>query len=137
MIAQVTLYVFFEGPFWVGLVERAGSSETVFSRIVFGAEPTDAQVWDCLLKRWQALAYSPATDSTVRDLATNPKRRQRQIGRQISRAPVGTRAQQALKAQRELSATERHEAARVRRQEEKDLRFRRKQAKRKEKHKGH
>ena len=42
----VTLTVFFEDPFWVGVVERIAEGSLSASKITFGAEPKDYEVWD-------------------------------------------------------------------------------------------
>ena len=45
----VTLTVFFEDPFWVGVVERIAEGSLSASKITFGAEPKDYEVRDILL----------------------------------------------------------------------------------------
>ena len=59
-LAGTTLTVFFEDPFWVGIWERSESGTYAVSRVVFGAEPSDAQVYDLILTRWNRLRFSPA-----------------------------------------------------------------------------
>ena len=97
-LAGTTLTVFFEAPFWVGIWERSESGTYAVSRVVFGAEPSDAQVYDLILTRWNRLRFSPAhpaEEAAARRL--NPKRMQRQAQRQLCENGVGTKAQQTLK----------------------------------------
>ena len=39
------LTIYFEEPFWVGVFEELDGGKLSVCRTVFGAEPTDAQVW--------------------------------------------------------------------------------------------
>ena len=66
----------------------------------------------------------------------NPKRRQREARKQVERAGVGTKAQQAMSAGYEQRKEDRKADARDRRKEEAALRFALKQQKRKQKHRG-
>ena len=131
------LTVYFEDPFWVGIVERSGGGQLRVSRVVFGAEPSDADVYQWVLSHWQELRFSPAVAHTARTEHSNPKRLQREARKAVQNRGVGTRAQQALQAQREAQKVGRQTAARTHREEEAAPRFARKQQKRREKHRGH
>ncbi len=135
---QTSLTVYFEDPFWVGVMEREQNGRYEASKITFGAEPKDYEVYDFLLKYWSRLSFSPAIPGdpgVERD--TNPKRMRRQIQRQMQARGVGTKAQQALKLQREQGQLERREVARGTREEEQERRFALRQEKRRSKRKGH
>ena len=47
------------------------------------------------------LEFSPAVKTEVRQTADNPKRRQRNAGKQLQNLGIGTKSQQALQLQRE------------------------------------
>ena len=130
------LTVYFEDPFWVGLYEREDGGRYEVSRIVFGAEPKDHEVLSYVLKNYARLRFSPAVAAAVRQDAANPKRMQREIRRTSSGGGVGTKAQQALQLQREEQKQERKTRTREQRDAEKQLKFDRRQQKRKEKHRG-
>ena len=67
-----------------------------FPKIVFGAEPSDAEVWRFLLQHMDSLRFSPPVDGVKPfAIASNPKRRQRQAAHATTRF-LGTKAQQAL-----------------------------------------
>ena len=133
-----TLTVFFEDPFWVGLCEREEAGSIRVCRIVFGAEPKDAEVHDFLLRRWNSLRFSPAAAAAPSvSFIKNPKRRQRDVRRQLEKAPVGTKAQQALALQREAGKEAARLARRERKQRREEEQFALRQQKRKEKHRGH
>lgn len=137
MDEQLTLTVYFEDPYWVGVWERVSGGQLRVCRVVFGAEPTDAQILQWVLTHWRDLRFSPAVAHTVRPGPGNPKRAQREAHRAAHGSGIGTKAQQALQAQREQTKTERRQTARARRVEETARRFAQKQRKRLEKHRGH
>ena len=130
------LTVFFEGPFWVGVFERVEDGKLSVCRVVFGSEPRDYEVWEFILKNYYSLKFSPAAPVTVRDGKVNPKRRQREAGKQTMQTGIGTKSQQALQLQREERKTERRQAGREQKEAEKQRMFELKQQKRKEKHRG-
>lgn len=132
------LTVFFEDPFWVGLYEREHEGRYEVCRLVFGAEPQDAEIYALVLRHWPHLRFSPAVPAQQRPaLRANPKRMQRAVTRQLQAPAVGTKAQQALAAQREQTKRARTERTHRQREEEQERRFALRQQKRREKHKGH
>ena len=131
------LTVYFEEPFWVGVFERVEGGRLSVSKITFGAEPKDYEVWDFILKHHGELKFSPAVAAETKQTADNPKRRQRNAKKLLQQNGVGTKAQQALQKKREAQKTERRQQSRAEREEEKERQFALKQQKRKEKHKGH
>lgn len=130
------LTVFFEGPFWVGVFERVEDGKLSVCRVVFGSEPRDYEVWEFVLKNYYSLKFSPAAPVAVRDGKVNPKRRQREAGKQTMQTGIGTKSQQALQLQREERKTERRQVGREQKEAEKQRMFELKQQKRKEKHRG-
>lgn len=131
--------IFFDPPFWVGLYCRQEGDSLSLCKITFGAEPRDNEVYEFLLNHWRELRFSPAVAAD--DLPTwhvNPKRRQREIRREMEQAStIGTKAQQALQAQREAQKDERTHRQKERKELEAERKFSLRQEKRKEKHKGH
>ena len=134
---KTSLTVYFEDPFWVGVFERTDEGKYSVCKVTFGAEPTDAELWEFIRRHYSTLAFSPAVETEVRQPADNPKRRQRNAKKLLSAAGVGTKAQQALQKQREEQKTERKEKSRELRETEMQRRFALRQQKKKEKHRGH
>ena len=130
------LTVFFEDPFWVGVFERISGGKLMVSKVTFGAEPKDYEVYELIRKHYDHLRFSPAVAAEVSEAGRNPKRKQREVRRQMEQTGIGTKSQQALKLQQELKKTEHKTAAREQREAEKACRFEQKQQKRKEKHRG-
>ena len=131
------LTVFFEDPFWVGIFERIEGDRLSACRVVFGAEPRDQEIWRFILQEYDQLRFSPSVASPVPRISSNPKRAARAAEKQLRRTGVGTRSQQALSLQRQAQKQERKAAGMSRRETKKELRFVKKQQKRKKKHRGH
>lgn len=137
MEEQLSLQVFFENPFWVGVFERRAGGQLRVCRVVFGPEPSDAEIYLFILKHFDTLRFSPAVADTARRPAANPKRLQRQARQAVAGSGLGTKAQQALQLQREQQKTQRTQTTRAQREAEAARRFMLRQQKRKEKHRGH
>ena len=130
------LTVYFENPFWVGVFEHIERGKLTVSKVTFGAEPKDCEVWKFVLKHYYQLKFSPSVDVVVKKEATNPKRIQREARKQTTATGIGTKSQQALQLQREESKLERKAISRQQRKAKKQRQFEQKQQKRKEKHRG-
>lgn len=131
------LTVLFEEPFWIGIFERISDGKLSVCKVTFGAEPKDYEVWDFVLKYYSSLKFSPAVEARLRQTADNPKRRQRNVKKQLENSGIGTKSQQALQMQREEMKTERRQFSKEQKEAEKQKQFDLKQQKRKEKHRGH
>lgn len=132
------LTVLFEEPFWVGIFEREFEGLFEVSKVTFGSEPKDYEIYDFLLKNYYNLGFSPALEtSTLMEKRINPKRMRRNINKQLQSTGIGTKAQLALKLQQEQVKSERKSRSRKQRELEKEHQFELHQEKRKEKHRGH
>lgn len=151
--AQLTL--FFDGRFWVGVLEhhelRHGGDAisraiTVrAARHVFGAEPSDAELYDFLLTHGGALidraaASPPVPASRPVGLSStprpNPKRAARQAAKEAARARPSTAAQAALAAAREETATRTSRDRSRRRRQKADEEWARRRERAKRRHRG-
>ena len=81
------LTVFFEDPFWVGVFERIENGRLSVAKVTFGAEPKESELLIYLLRHYYRLQFSPAVETAVKPAHRNPKRAQREAGRQT--APIG------------------------------------------------
>ena len=130
------LTVFFEDSFWVGVFERYENKRLSVSKVTFGSEPKDYDVYEFVQKNYYSLQFSPAVAAVVKESKQNPKRKQRDIKRVLEKRGVGTKSQQALKLQQEQNK----QACKVKSREEKtaeaECMFKLKQQKKKEKHRG-
>lgn len=133
---KVTFFVFFQDPFWVGLLERITDQGLSACKITFGPEPKDYEVKKFLLENYDKLKLSPAVETTVKEMQKNPKRMQREVKRQIANVGMGTKSQQALKLQHEEAKQERKQKSKEVEEAEKQLKFDKYKQKKKEKHRG-
>lgn len=132
-----TLTVFFENPFWVGIYERMDGDRYEVSKITFGAEPKDYEVWDFLLRNWSTLKFSPPIKTErVKEQKINPKRMQREIRSKLQEPGIGTKAQRALKLQHEQNRLEQKSISREQRDAEKERRHELRRQKKRNKHRG-
>ena len=131
-----TLVVCFDGQFWVGIVERVEDGRLSACRVVFGAEPSDEEVFAFVLGEWARLPLSEPIACEMHEMARNPKRRQRQAARELKQRGPSTKAQVALAEQREALAQESAARDKERREEERRQRFEQRQEKSKRRHRG-
>ncbi len=134
---ETRLTVYFEEPFWVGVFERTEGKKLYVAKVTFGAEPNDALLDEYVLNSYDELTFSPAVESPIKEKADNRKRRFKIVKNAVREVGVGTKAQQALKLQRDLQKTERKAESKQKREEEAERKFAQKQQKKKEKHRGH
>ena len=133
---QISLTVYFEEPFWIGVFEKIENGRISASKVTFGAEPKDYEVYAFILKHFYDLQFSPAVATVVKEAKKNPKRMQRDIKKSLEKNVIGTKSQQALKLQHEQSKLERKVRTREQKREEAERRFEMKQRQKKEKHRG-
>jgi hypothetical protein len=132
------LTVYFADPFWVGMFEREDESGYCVSRVVFGSEPTDVELYDYIQREYAHLDFSQPVKEQIRIVRRkNFKRMQREVRKEVYEAGLGTKAQQAMKLQIEANRKEHQEKSREQREQEKAVKYMMKREKRKEKHRGH
>ncbi len=134
---SLVLTVYFEEPFWVGVFEKTEHGKLSVSKVVFGAEPKDCEVFEHFLKHYDELRFSPAVTTVAGKTISNPKRMQREARKQTSASGIGTRSQQAIKLQQEQNKVIRKSKSREQKEAEKERQFELRQRKKSEKHKGH
>ena len=133
---SVVLRVFFEDPFWIGVLERVEVGRMTVCKITFGPEPKDYEVHGFLAKEYYGLRFSPAVAAAVKESHENPKRMKRRVRRELKDSGMGTKSQQALKLQQEQMKTDRRAVSREKKEAEARRQFELKQQKKKEKHRG-
>lgn len=137
MITKLTVY--FDGRFWTGVFERDSRDGYSVAKVVFGAEPSDAELILFIRFRMHSLVFSdPSSDeSQQEEKKISPKRMQKLIRKELESKGTSTKSQEAMRLQTESRKNERKAEAKVRREERSEQQFRLKQEKRKEKHRGH
>lgn len=130
------LTVYFDEPFWVGVFEKIEDGKLSATKVTFGAEPKDYEVYEFILKHYYSLQFSPAVATIAMKTIRNPKRMQRDIRKQLRDTGIGTKSQQALKLQQEQNKQEHKVKSREQKLAEAKRMFELKQQKKKEKHRG-
>lgn len=141
MKTSIKLTVFFEGVFWVGVFEKADEEKYEVSKVVFGSEPKDYEVYEFILKNFYNLRFSNPLSinevEEVKERKINPKRLQREIKKETETKGIGTKAQLTMKLQYETSKMERKKVSKEDKEEEKNRKFELRQQKKLLKHRGH
>lgn len=50
-----TLTLYHDGQFWVGIAEHVENGKLCVARVVFGAEPSDEEIFEFVVNRWERL----------------------------------------------------------------------------------
>ena len=134
-----TLTVYHDGQFWVGVVEHVESGMLSVARVVFGAEPSNEEVYTWVLERWASLHLSTPTEpaeSRQNRLPGNPKRRAREAAKALHVRGASTASQRALARERERLKDESRLERTARGREETLARWEKRREKRRRKHRG-
>ena len=130
------LTVFFENPFWVGIFEDFENDNLSVCKVTFGSEPKEYEIYDFILKKFYNLRFSNEMKSNFREKAKNPKRRQREIKKELQSKKFLKKSEEILKLQYEENKKERKIKTKEEKEAEKQRKFLLKQEKKKKKHRG-
>ena len=135
---MITLTVFFEAPFWIGVFEDEECGRLRVCKVVFGAEPKDCDIYRLILEDYYSLKFSRPVDARAMHVKKpNPKRMNRQISKALKAKGVGTKSQQAISLAREEHKKEKRKTTKEERQRREKELFQKKQLRKKKKKKGH
>ncbi|HDG0808346.1 TPA: DUF2992 family protein [Staphylococcus aureus] len=131
------LSIFYNGQFFVALVEYKMENKSKFIQYTFGNEPDDIEVLDFIHHQLMKMIDDVQTIVYTKNISrkVNPKKLQRQIAKEQKKPKYSTQAQIAIKKELELKKKrkrykEKRDAFQKRKREIKKV-------KAKEKHKGH
>ena len=130
------LTVFFENPFWVGIFEDFENDNLSVCKVTFGSEPKEYEIYDFILKKFYNLRFSNEMKSNFREKAKNPKRRQREIKKELQSKKFLKKSEEILKLQYEENKKERKVKTKQEEELKKQRKFLLKQEKKKKKHRG-
>jgi hypothetical protein len=136
---MMNLTVFYDGQFWVGVIERTTEEGLFASRHIFGAEPRDEEILEFVLNDLGRIIDQQTVAVPIekkRRKRVNPKRLAREAARQMKEEPVSSKSQAAIQAQYEANKQEKRVAKREQRQQAQEERWQKKQAKAKQRHRG-
>lgn len=140
-MATIRATIFFEKHFWVGTFERTDKEGYAAARHVFGAEPSDSEIYEFVLNHYCKLKFGGLKNVEVQIRRMNPKRVQREVRREMERMKEttgpATFAQDYMREELEKKKKEKKTISSLEKQTRKDEQFAIKQQKRKEKQRGH
>ena len=138
-MATITLTIFFEDPFWVGVVERQAEGALQAARHVFGAEPAPAEVLQFVLGQMSRLlerATVVVEAEAAERRAISPKRAAREAARALAQRGGSTQSQEAIRLQLEQNKQIRRQRGKAEREAEAGYKRQLKVAKAKARHRG-
>ena len=130
------LTVFFENPFWVGIFENFENDNLSVCKVTFGSEPKEYEIYDFILKKFYNLRFSNEMKSNFSKKIKNPKRRHREIKKELQSKKFLKKSEEILKLQYKENKKERKIKTKEEKEAEKQRKFLLKQKKKKQKHKG-
>lgn len=138
---MVTLTVYFENPWWVGVVEMEADGGLRVARQVFGSEPPNEVVYQFVLRDLPRLLTHPGLgipgDAAPLPRRVNPKRAAREAGRLTEARGLSTRAQEALRLEREAHQQEHRLQSKAERERDAEIKREKARAKALAKRRGH
>lgn len=136
---QVTILL--ENSFWVGIFERNDAEGYAVARQIFGEEPTDPELYDFILSHYQVLKFTEPKNFKLVIKRKNPKRMKREVRKVMEKSKdqlkKTTRAQEVLRLELEINKKIKKTLDKKEIQEQLQKKFMLKQAKKKQKHRGH
>ncbi len=140
-MSNIKATIFFDKRYWVGTFERTDKGGYAVARHIFGAEPSDPEVYEFVLKHYQELKFGEAKEFTLEIKRMNPKRVQREVKREMERlketAAPSTFAQDYMREELEKKKLQKKQASSAEKRAYKEEQFALKQQRKKEKQRGH
>lgn len=141
-MAIIKATIFLEKRFWVGTFERTDKEGYTVARHIFGAEPSDAEVYEFVINHYHELKFGEAKEISIQIQRMNPKRVQREVRREMAKIKEttthpSTLAQDYMREEIEKKKKAKKAITSAEKQARKENQFALKQEKKKEKHRGH
>ncbi|MBB6444818.1 DUF2992 family protein [Bacillus benzoevorans] len=134
------LTIYYDGQFYVGIVETVDGNTLRAYRNIFGPEPNDQDVLEFIYSDLLSLIERNKQKGLIADQdiqkKINPKRLQRIVSKEIKQAGVSTKAQEAIKEQYDLRKKEKVMKNKQLRDKQKQDKREKKILKAKNKHRG-
>ncbi|QJC88187.1 YjdF family protein [Bacillus inaquosorum] len=134
------LTIYYDGQFWVGVIEEVNNGKLRAFRHLFGKEPKDSEVLDFVHDHLLTI-MSKTEQEGVRlkgrhQKKVNPKRLQRQVSKELKNAGVTSKAQEAMKLEFEARKQKKKQLTKEQRENLKEKKYLLKKQKAKKKHRG-
>ena len=140
-MATIKATIFFEKRYWVGTFERTDKDGYAVARHIFGAEPSDPEIYEFVLNHYHELKFGELKEVNIQIQRMNPKRVQREVRLEMERMKETTNpstiAQDYMREEIEKKKKEKKRVSSAEKQARKDEQFALKQLKKREKQRGH
>lgn len=140
-MANIKATIFFDKRYWVGTFERTDKAGYAVAQHIFGAEPTNPEVYEFVLNHYQELKFGKPKEFTLEIKRINPKRVQKEVRREMERMKETTKpstfAQDYMREELEKKKLQKVHQSSAEKQAHKEGQFALKQQKKKEKQRGH
>lgn len=137
----ISVTIQFDPPFWVGIFERNDNQGYAATRKVFGAEPTDPELYEFIQTNYHELNFTEPQENIQLDIKRKSfKRMQREIKKALQSeksVKKETRAQEALRLDLEQRKKIKKTQSKSDKTKLEKERFELKQEKKKQKRRGH
>lgn len=133
------LTVYYDGQFWVGVVEVNDNGKLKAGRYIFGSEPKDSEILEFIHENIDEVTNKLSQEVDIKtssDRRANPKRLSRLVARELKMKGISSYAQEALKLEHEKRKKERQVFTRQQREEMKKRKQEIRRQKAKAKHRG-
>ncbi|NPC93435.1 YjdF family protein [Bacillus sp. WMMC1349] len=134
------LTIYYDGQFWIGIIEVVKNGKLKAYRHMFGHEPNDEQVIDFIHHQLlQIISQSEQEGMTIKPRSKkkiNPKRLQRKISKEMKNIGVSTKAQIAIKQEFEAKKEQKKKHNKQMREKIKEQKYLLRKQKAKAKHRG-
>ncbi|MEK5174333.1 YjdF family protein [Heyndrickxia sp. FSL W8-0496] len=134
------LTIYYDGQFYVGLVETVSNHHLKAYRYIFGNDPKDHEVLDFIYQDLPRLIANqqqkgiPVEKKSLKKI--NPKRLQRMVSKELKQIGTSPKAQDAIKEEYTQRKKEKIIRNKQLKEEQKELKRKLKIQKKKNKHKG-
>lgn len=138
---KIQVTVCLENNLWVAIFERNEADNYAVARQVFGSEPTDPELHDFISDHYYLLNFTEPKHFKLIIKRKNPKRMKREVKKIMqkkgSQKIKTTHAQELLKLDLETKKKARRKTSKSEKKQKIQKKFLLKQAKKKEKQRGH
>ncbi|MEC1943440.1 YjdF family protein, partial [Bacillus velezensis] len=120
------LTVYYDGQFWVGVIEVVNDGKLRAVRHLFGKEPKDSEIMHFVHNQLlQTLSRTEQTGVCVKAKSKNlnPKRLQRQASKEMKNIGISTKAQKAIKQELEARKEKKKQLNRKQREKIKEQKY--------------
>jgi hypothetical protein len=131
--------VYFEDPFWVGVVEINDEGKIKIGKVIFGSEPSGADIYNFTKNEFHKIKFNETqtVDEKIIKNKINPKRMIKLARKEQEKKGIGTKSQLAIKKIQENKKNEITKTKKEKKIEAMEKKYQLKQMKKKKKKKGH